>query len=51
MTGVSYVAVKVTRGCSPINPKQRVEMKERHEKRLVKLLKKYTGKLENAVDA
>lgn len=44
LSGVSYVVVKVTRGCSPVS-EERPEMLLRHRKRLVKLLKKYTGSL------
>ncbi|KAI0560864.1 hypothetical protein FGB62_98g032 [Gracilaria domingensis] len=45
LTGVSYVVVKVTRGCSPYDMDQRRDMFERHRGRLTQLLKKYTGTL------
>ena len=45
LTGMSYAVVKVTRGCSPYNVKERSEMFERHRARLMRLLKKYTGTL------
>lgn len=43
LTGMSYVVVKVTRGCSPYNERERSEMFARHRGRLIDLLKKYTG--------
>ncbi|PXF39938.1 hypothetical protein BWQ96_10356 [Gracilariopsis chorda] len=45
LSGVSYVVIKVTRGCSPCDNKQRSEMFARHLGRLTQLLKKYTGTL------
>lgn len=44
LAGVSYVVMKVTRGCAPVS-EERPAMLLRHRKRLVKLLKKYTGSL------
>lgn len=45
LSGVSYVAIKVSRGHSPLDTEQRGQMLDRHRQRVVKLLKKYTGKL------
>lgn len=40
LSGISYVVVKVTRGCSPLR-KDRMEVVEKHRKRLLELLQKY----------
>lgn len=40
LTGVSYVVIKVTRGCSPVR-KDRGEVAEMHRQRLIGLLQKY----------
>lgn len=45
LSGVSYVVVKVTRGCAPMPKQDRTDMLQRHRKRLVKLLRKYTGSM------
>lgn len=50
LAGVSYVAMKVSRGCTTIDVDQRAEMLDRHRHRVVELLKKYTGKLGDAVE-
>lgn len=45
LSGVSYVVVKVTRGCAPLRKQERTDMLQRHRKRLVDLLRKYTGSM------
>lgn len=45
LSGVSYVVVKVTRGCAPMRKQERSDMLQRHRSRLVKLLRKYTGSM------
>jgi len=45
LTGVSYVTVKVSRGCSPLHS-DRKELIEKHRERLVKLLAKYSSQEE-----
>eukprot|EP00177_Eucheuma_denticulatum_P004474 GFKZ01008135.1.p1 GENE.GFKZ01008135.1~~GFKZ01008135.1.p1 ORF type:complete len:501 (-),score=60.16 GFKZ01008135.1:656-2158(-) len=42
LTGVSYVAIKVARGCSPLRKDRRDEV-DKHRRRLLELLQKYKG--------
>lgn len=42
LTGVSYVAVKVARGCSPLHRDRRGDV-DKHRRRLLELLQKYKG--------